>query len=192
METERIVIDRTEARALFRKYREHRHWSEPIDQEIQRTYQLIARGEIIIKALESVVKAGVGEDGLPKLAIARADAKTCFLEYRHDGGARMAMDQWAQENHRRRYVDFAPGSFPAPPPRKGWARVEAMVPLVPIDVRPRRGIENYHILWESIWQPVPPVDPMLLRRIGEADLWVVCAAWELTEIERAVLAARLP
>ena len=191
METERIVVDRTEARSLFRKYREHRHYSQPIDKEIQRTYQLIARGQVIIKALESVVKAGVGEDGLPKLAICRADAQTRFLEYRHDGGVRMSMDQWAQENHRRRYVDFAPGSFPAPPPRKGWARVHAMVPLVPIDVRPRRGIENYHVLWEAIWQPAPPVDPMLLRRIGEADLWVVCAAWELTQVERAVLASQL-
>jgi hypothetical protein len=25
---------------------------------------------------------------------------------------------------------------------------------------------------------------MLLRRIGQADLWIVCAAWELTEVER--------
>jgi hypothetical protein len=190
METERIVIDRTEARALFRKYREHRHWSEPIDKEIQRTYQLIARGEVIIKALDAVVKAGVGEDGLPKLAICRADATTCFLDYRHDGGARMAMDQWPPENHRRRYLDFAPGSFPVPPPRKAW-RAQAMVPLIPIDIRPRRGIENYHVLFEAIWAPMPPSDPMLVRRIGEADLWVVVAAWELTEIERAVLAARV-
>ena len=191
METQRIVVDRDEARALFRKYREHRHWSEPIDQEIQRTYQLIARGEIIIKALESVVKAGLGEDGHPKLAIVRADATTCFLEYRHDGGVRMGMDSWPQENHRRRYIDFPPGSFPAAPTRKGWARAQAIVPLVPIDLRPRRGIENYHILFEAIWAPLPPADPMLLRRIGEADLWVVVAAWELTEIERAVLAARV-
>jgi len=189
METERIVVDRVEARALFRKYREHRHWSEPIDKEIQRTYQLIARGQVIIKALESVVTAGVGEDGLPKLAIARADATTCFLEYRHDGGARMSMDQWAQENHRRRYLDFAAGAFPAPPNRR-W-RAQAMVPLIPIDIRPRRGIENYHVLFEAVWAPTPPRDPMLLRRIGEADLWVVVAAWELTEIERAVLAARV-
>jgi hypothetical protein len=58
-------------------------------------------------------------------------------------------------------------------------------------VRPRRGIENHHVLWEAIWQPAPPVDPMLPRRIGEADLWVVCAAWELTEVERAVLASRV-
>jgi hypothetical protein len=59
-------------------------------------------------------------------------------------------------------------------------------------VRPRRGLENYNVLWEAVWQPAPPVDPMLLRRIGEADLWVVVAAWELTEVERAALAARIP
>lgn len=32
---------------------------------------------------------------------------------------------------------------------------------------------------------------MLLRRIGQADLRVVCAAWDLTEVERAVLAGRI-
>jgi hypothetical protein len=38
---------------------------------------------------------------------------------------------------------------------------------------------------------VPPVDPLLVRRLGEADLWVVCGAWDLTEVERTVLASRV-
>ena len=62
---------------------------------------------------------------------------------------------------------------------------------MPVDIRPKRGIENYHVLFEAIWQPVPPVDPMLVRRLGEADLWVVVAAWDLTEVERTVLASRM-
>lgn len=193
METQHVVVDRTEARELFRKYRAHRHYSTPVDWEIQRTYQLIAQGRVVIKALEGVVAAGVGADGYPKLAICRADAEACFYKWRMGGAARMASRPWARDNERRLYIDFPDGSFPRrPAPRPiGWVRAQAQLPLIPIDLRPKRGLANYHILWEAVWAPAPPVDPMLLRRIGQADLWVVLAAWELTEVERAVLAARI-
>lgn len=36
-----------------------------------------------------------------------------------------------------------------------------------------------------------PKDPYLLRRIGKGDMWLVVAAWDLTEVERAALATRL-
>jgi hypothetical protein len=117
MQTQQIVLDRQEARQLFRKYREHRHYSKPVDLEIQRTYQAISRGHVVVKALESIVAAGVGEDGFPKLAICRADASTCYLEMRSTGGARMSMDRWPRETHNRPYIEFAPGSFPRCPRR---------------------------------------------------------------------------
>jgi hypothetical protein len=193
METQQIIVDREQARALFRKYRAHQHYSRPIDKEIGLTYQRIAQGKVVIQALASVIAAGVNEQNLPKLAICRADATTCFYEWFRDGGARFAKDQWVKANHRKSYIDFPPGSFPQPvQTNRTWSRAQAIVPLIPIDIRPRRGLENYHVLWEAVWQPAPPVDPMLLRRIGEADLWVVVAAWELTEVERAALAARIP
>ena len=113
MQTENIVLERGQALALYRKYREHQHYSEPIDLEIQRVYQAIAKGQVVIKALASVVAAGVGEDGLPKLAIVRADATKCFVEMRTDGAARMSADRWPREPHTRRYIDFKAGSFPA-------------------------------------------------------------------------------
>jgi hypothetical protein len=194
MQTENIVVDRLEARALWRKYRAHQHYSKPIDREIGLTYQRIAQGKVVIRALASVVAAGVNEQNLPKLAIVRADATTCFYEWYRDGGARFSKDPWPKTNHRRNYIDFPPGSFPQPAESRNrtWSRAQAIVPLIPLDIRPRRGLENYHLLWEAVWQPAPPVDPMLLRRIGEADLWVVVAAWDLTEVERAALAARIP
>lgn len=43
METEQIVIDRGKARELWRDYRKHQHWSEPIDREVMHTYQAIAQ-----------------------------------------------------------------------------------------------------------------------------------------------------
>jgi hypothetical protein len=194
MQTENIVVDRLEARALWRKYREHQHYSRPIDKEIQLTYLRIAQGKVVIQALKSVVAAGVNEENLPKLAIVRADASECHYQWNGDGSARMAKDRWVKENHRRSYIDFPAGTFPQPVERthRTWSSAVAIAPLIPIDIRPRRGLENYHVLWEAEWQRLPPVDPMLLRRIGEADLWVVCGAWELTEVERAALAARIP
>lgn len=193
MQPQNIVVDRVKARELYRKYRAHQHYSTPIDDEIRRCYQLIAQGRLVIKALESMVTAGVGEDGYPKLAIVRADAPTCFLEYNHDGSVRFASEAWIRAKAQRsKYVDFPPGSFPPPlRERRNWSRVQAVAPLIPLDLRPKRGLANYHILFEAIWHPAPPVDPMLLRRIGQADLWVVLAVWELTAVEQAALAARI-
>jgi hypothetical protein len=47
-----------------------------------------------------------------------------------------------------------------------------------------------HVLWEvERWELVPPTDPALIRHI-RGDLWAVLATWDLTEIERHVLAQR--
>jgi hypothetical protein len=73
----------------------------------------------------------------------------------------------------------------------GWHNAEATVPLIPIQHRPRRGLANYHVLWEAEWKKAVPVDPFLLRRVGKADLWAVVAMWDLSEVERAALATRL-
>lgn len=185
METTTLTMVRAEARALYRQYRKHLHWSTPIDHEIARIYQLLAQGRVIVKALESITTAGLGEDKRPKLAIVRADAQRCFV--RGWGGAvRFSMKAWAYDNQTRTYIDI-PGDRFAGPVASG----EAIVPLVPLPHRPPRGLANYHILFEAEWRNVPPTDPMLLRRLGKADLWVVVAAWDLTEIERTVLAARI-
>jgi hypothetical protein len=190
--TETVTVDRVEARALYRKYREHQHYSTPIDHEIQRTYQLIAQGRVVIKALASIAAAGLGADGLPKLAIIRADATHCFVWLHRDGSARFSMSQRSCDRHTRTFVETPAGSFtPEPPSRWGGNAHRAQVPLVPVHLRPKRGLANYHILFEAEWSPVPPKDPLLLRRIGQADLWIVLAAWDLTEIERAVLAGRI-
>lgn len=111
MQTQTIELDRYKALELYRKYREHQHWSTPIDEEIQRTYRLIGQGRVVIKALASVVAAGVGADGYPKLAICRADAETCHLTMLAQGAARMASKQWARASETRCYIDFPAGSF---------------------------------------------------------------------------------
>lgn len=182
----RIEMPVKEARELYRKYKEHQHYSEPIDREVQRTYQLIAQGKIVIRALDAIKAAGVDDQGLPKLAIMRATQRECWCtmarngaaEFRHDGG-------WRRSPH---LVSFPEGSFPTRSDRKSG---RATLPTIPIHLRPKRGLANYHVLWEAEWTRVPPIDPMLLRRIGKADLWLVVAAWDLTPVEQAALAGRM-
>ena len=192
MHTETIEIGRLEAHKLWQKYLTHRAYEKPIDEEIRRVYGAIAKGKVVIKALESIRSAGLGEDGFPRLAIARADATLCYCQMRSRGGARITTDRWTDgRTARSRYFDFPEGTFPVQQKKGEWQSGEAIVPHIPPDIRPARGIENYHVLFEAIWSKVPPYDPMLLRRIGKGDLWLVVAAWDLTEVERAALASRI-
>jgi hypothetical protein len=202
MQTTNVEIDRSKARELYRAYKKHQHYSTPIDWECQRAYGLIAQGRLVIQAIESVKAAGVfteGEGyGLPKLALCRADALSCTGRISHDGSATMAADGVTPRHRRsnwtpietRSIVTWPAGSFPALPNRKRWDGV-ALVPTPPLHLRPKRGLANYTILWEAIWSPIPPGDPLLLRRIGKADLWLVVAQWDLTAVEKAALSTRL-
>lgn len=201
METTHVTVDRDEAERLYRKYKEHQAYSSPIDWEIQRTYQLLSKGKLVIRAIESIVKAGVDEKGLPKLALASTTAKACHLTRNADGSAVMSSHQW--RGPKRNTFDWRTSSFTFPAQTFGTSTWEgktyrnsrsnhqAQLPLIPIHLRPKRGLQNYHILWEAEWEPIPPRDPYLLRRIGNADLWLVVAHWDLTEVERAALATRI-
>jgi hypothetical protein len=206
METATVAFDRGEARALFREYKKHLHWSRPIDHEIRRTYQLIAQGRVIIRALESVRAAGVNTEGegagFPKLALTRADALSVTCSMGWLGDCTMTPDdtrsrfRWRGDGaliNWRTVMTWPNGSFPVPPVRAKVrnSRAQALVPAPPLHLRPRRGLANYHVLWEAEWSKAPPDDPMLLRRIGKGDLWLVVASWDLTVVEKAALATRL-
>lgn len=189
METTRVEIPRNEAAKLWRKYQSHKHNRGPLDEEIQRIYHNIAKGRTVIKALESIIAAGIGNDRLPKLALVRADAPFCFLRVWNDGSASFGMQETTWGRIARDKIFRFPGrAFPHAKP----GNYQALTPHIPPDIRPARGLENYHILFEADWTKAPPVDPILLRRIGRGDAWLVCGAWDLTEVERAVMAGRLP
>lgn len=186
MNVAKIVVDRNKARELYQAYKKHQHYSEPIDQEIQRAYQLIAQGRLVIQALESVRQAGINEQRMPRLAICRADAKECFWRTEHGRGQFLADTSWPRANMTSsRRISFQWGHI-----RNDFPQGRALVPLVPVHLRPKRGLANYHILWEAEWTRVVPRDPYLLRRIG-GDLWLVVAMWDLTDVERAALATRV-
>lgn len=195
MDVTTIALDKAKARELYDEYKAHRHYSTPIDDEIRKTYKAISQGKVVIQALESIKQAGLGPDGLPKLAIGRADLAQVLFNGSTNGSAKMAssfqMGLWRRSDTPAQLstcFEWPAGSFPF---KETFRSKRAMLPLIPVHLRPRQALDAYHVLWEAEWQPIPPRDPYLLRRIGKADLWMVVAAWDLTPVERAALATRI-
>lgn len=92
--------------------------------------------------------------------------------------------QWNQGQTER----YRPGGIKE---RDHWKpEATAVVPIVPPRLHPRAALSNYHILWDAIWTPAPPKDPMLLRRLA-GHLYAIVAIWDLTSLEQAVLRGRL-
>ena len=195
MNVDQLVLSQDEAVKLLHRYQTHKHYAKPnpIDAEVEHIAKMISKGKVVIRGLGSVIGAGLNEDThLPKLAIARADSPWCRLNTRKDGGATMLSGiEWADgRTARSRVFEFDAGSFPSLASVHKWSH-HAIMPHIPPDIRPRRGIENYTVIWEALWEKVPPVDPILARRIGQSDFFLVLAQWDLTEVERAVMQSRI-
>lgn len=192
MDVSRITVNRDEALRLYRDYKKHVHYSNPVDHEIRRVYQHVAKGRMVIHGMASIFAAGLNEAGLPKLAIARADASECALRLHRDGSGSFKSNTTTITHHDNRFSTglfrFPAGSFTS---IRDVYNAKAIVPIIPVTLRPKRGLANYVILWEAEWREVVPVDPMLLRRIGKSDLFLVVASWDLTPVEQAVLTSRL-
>lgn len=192
MHTTPIEITRDEATRLYKLYQKHKSYETEIDAEVKAAYQNLSVGKTVIRAIQSVATGGVDELGLPKLALARADAKNVHLSMYGNGSAQMTTAKRARAASRNRIAhqtfDFPAGTFPN---AAHWKNAESIVPRVPVHLRPNHAMENYYILFEAEWRKAVPIDPLLLRRIGKADLWVVLAHWDLTSVEAAALSTRL-
>lgn len=182
-------VNREQARELWKKYQTHRMYQTPADAEIAAIYKRIAQGRTVIRALESIRVAGLNAEGLPRLAMSRADQTVCYVNAYNNHAVFAPTDTgYPRGNESRSKVVRVPWEgFRTP---QGRYQFEAQVPLIPVHLRPRRGLQNYHVLWEAEWTRRYPTDPYLLRRIG-VDAWLVLAAWDLTDVERAVMSSRL-
>lgn len=167
-------------------------------QELADVYFQLSRGRMIVDVVESFRTAGVDERGEPRIAICRADAKWCFLQrervragelsYKFFGT--MADVKWI--NSRTQPQFHIPGiSVPAAQLQADRWTIRTVVPLIPPQHVPKADLANYHLLWEvKQWEPVPPHDPLLLRKVTDT-LFVVMAQWDLTPIEQAVMRGAL-
>ena len=198
-----LDLDPMVARKAFLEYRasvRQRHSEE--EAQIMRGYRALSQGKIVIDLAATIRKGGGhiqrsrwgGDVWVPNLAVMRADAPWCHVRTNPDGSLIFYKDDRGPRSNETRYVVSLPaGTLPEPvatPYHHAYfSHFRAMVPPVPPGVRPAKSLENYHVLFEAEWQQVAPKDPALLKHIG-GDLYVVCAVWDLTELERTVLAGR--
>ena len=157
------------------------------DDAIQKSYLELSRGHAILNARVAVEAAGYYEDGSPRIAFARADMREVFMNAGY-GRVSYKRSRW--------WVYAERGSNLEVRCSTGGSRSEAsgvaVVPTIPPPYRPAKSLDRYWLMWEvpeGGWQRVPPVDPALLKRIN-ATTFVVLAVWDLTEVERMVLAGR--
>lgn len=162
------------------------------DEAIMAGYRAAARGLPVIVLPEVMRLAGLLHDnGLPRMAICRADAKQCFVTMSRDN---MIFGLSREAANRGGLVGRTTVRVPLPEDplrRHHWIRGHTIVPTIPPQYRPKiRHLHRYHVLWEvEAWTQVPPRDPALVKHI-RGDLWSVLAIWDLTDLERAVLSQR--
>lgn len=198
MELATLEIGKDEARERLAEYEAQLKIERTAqDEAIAMGYRAAARGMPVIRLSGTVQAGGYFENGMPKIAIVRADAREVYCRWSNGHGGRSSdlifadHDDWQANRGAlvgsrsvRVHVENAPAQ------RGGlWQAASTIVPLVPPRHRPKmRRLRNCHVLWEvESWTRQPPKDPALLRHI-RGDLWAVLAVWDLTELERAVLA----
>lgn len=162
------------------------------DEAIAAGYRAAARGLPIIRLSQAIADGGWFDDGLPRIAVVRADAQQCWVRVNHwQAPEQVLFSATPDADNRGALVGRHTVRVPVKSPARHWTRGRTVVPVVPPRFRPRPArLRRCHTLWEvESWTPEPPKDPALLRHI-RGDLWAVLAVWDLTELERAVLAQR--
>jgi len=135
----------------------------------------------------AIVGGGLTDGGLPALAVARAHWTTVHTWVAEGRFWFTARDRpWRWEVRQRVEARNIGVRIPFERERSG----KAQVPRVPAEYRPKGALTGYHILFEAVWEPTPPVDPILLKHIA-GPFFVALAQWDLSPLERAVLRARL-
>jgi hypothetical protein len=191
-----LELPKEEAEIAFKRYSDaikKRHSDE--DAALAAGYKALSEGKSLISLPQVMREAGEDEKFLPKFAVARVTARWCWLDRRQDGSCRFSSVA-IPSRQSRSVVTVPPDTYS----RRTWGELNhqwglrAMVPLVPPQHRPSNAplMTAYHVLWEvDKWQkaPRPPGDPALIRHL-RGDLWLLLATWDLSDLERAVLAER--
>lgn len=207
MELALITMSKVEARTKLSEYRKALHKRADAEWDAAaKGYEQLAIGRALFCLSDVIRNGGLDDDWRPRLAIGRADWREINFLWR--GGSSVASfckssSRWSSRTVRGEVRDLPMGQVNE---RRSEDRayrrdvdVFAPVPMVPAEVANsvRFDRTKTHILWEveqwsekSMLAP-PPRDPYLVQHLG-GDLWAILAQWDLTELERAVMAGRRP
>jgi hypothetical protein len=200
-----IEMDPAQAREELRTVRKllHRRADEEYE-VIEKGLAALEKGHRVLSLQAALRAGGFDELGRPRLAISRADRRHIrFMQHRDSTVGEFdarARDRWGR--HRGALwptlaVNVDLGRRPAAGKVAVWLTAYALVPMIPPRVRDEVRFQDRDcfILWEveewaeSPLQAVPDRDPYLLKHLG-GDAYAVLAEWDLTELERMVMAGR--
>ena len=168
-------------------------------------YREMAKGQRVLNLASVMASAGRNKQQLPVLSVAQANWKECFLTVQNPGQmAIFSADRWTSYSYAKKKwandaVAIPSHTFGAELSNAEWRKgqghpalpVSALVPAIPLHLRPAGDLSEFHILWEAVWTPTKaPEDPLLLKHI-RGFMYTVLAQWDLTPIEQMVLEGRL-
>ena len=176
------------------------HLQRRHDEEYERcveAYEAMAQGLPLINIEEAIRGVGLNEKSQPLLAIARADRKQVYFEWNTNES--ILSFSTLVDNYSWRWKSESTSLYIQIDMKQRaaqWRHGYSLVPMIPADVRPKAGqAKNWFILWEvEQWADKPVIaepdrDPYLLKHIG-GPLYAILAEWELTDLERSIMAAR--
>jgi hypothetical protein len=186
-----ITMPKEQATAKLRAYQEQlRRRADAEYEAAEAGYAALAAGTPLLNLTEAFAQTGLGQDGRPKLAIARADRRQVTVTVRPRA---LVFNSLRRSSYG--YNGSLVITIHGPGANQTWKSGHALVPMVPADVRPNANLRDYFILWEvEEWSDRPLLaqpdrDPYLLKHLA-GDLYVVVAEWDLTELERAIMTGR--
>jgi hypothetical protein len=208
MDVPTITMDPEEAAAKIAAWMNEKHADQAeVKKQCIAGYEALAAGKTLLQLDVAIRGGGFHANGFPKLAIARADRREVAFAWRSTENiarydTRDRFRPGRQSATLLRQVDMGRQHGLLYQLRDGSSYGKTLegfsqVPLLPAERRPETGqLRDWFILWEverwyassSLVQP--DRDPMLLEHVA-AQLYAVLAEWELTELERAVMAGAL-
>jgi len=189
-----IQIDKKTAQAKLAAYRvQLKKRNDAEYHAALKGYAALAKGTPLLNLTDAFAFAGLGPDFLPKLAIARADRKQVKVTVNQHTLVFHAFNrnQWRETGSETLFRRIPFESQNHMETNNGYA----LIPMIPADARPNVSLADCFILWEvEHWadRPIrstPDRDPYLLKHLA-GDLYAVLAAWDLTDLERAIMQGR--
>lgn len=177
-----------------------------IYKDLMAVYGHLKHGGKVVDLFRVFREHGLNERGHPKLAIVPFSAKYCYLYKRMTGGAIFSIGNKANggwSNSPRRIVSEGDVEVPADTfdwdgenlaDGRHWRTVAPIVPGRILTIASAKLTpQHYHILFEAeSWSkaPIPPKDPILGKMLTP-NIFGIIATWDLTDLERSVIAGRL-
>ena len=157
--------------------------------DLKEIYKWISEGKKIIDIYDIFKESGTCEDGLPKLAITKAN-HTQVLLTRGGNFARPTRSKRGRFTYNIT-VSLPHDTFSNLKKMTDNKRYIATVPIVPPKLLPKDDLKYYYILWEvEAWDEIElPEDPLLLKRLTK-NIFVVLAQWNLSPLEQAIMKGR--